>query len=166
MASYLVFDVNDSHGRTSPWRMRITDQTVDPDTVTFANAIGTAAFGSLKPSVGGLKRAYVEIDAGVDPISPVTNSDTRDNWQAILSGAGVVGSRMSIPARNENPALYNGGNTDLALLTEAHWAALVTAMFDGSPSVLNTKDGATVDSFLQAIATVRARKRRREGGSR
>jgi hypothetical protein len=166
VASYLVFDVNDVHSRVSPWRMRIDDQVVDPDTVTFANAIATAAFGNLKPSQGGLKRAYIEVDAGVDPIAPAADSDTRQNWQAILSGVGVIGSRMSIPGRNDAVALYNGPNTDLALLTESHWAALIAAMFGSSPAVLNTKDGDAVTGFSQALATVRARKRRREGGSR
>jgi hypothetical protein len=167
MATYVRYDVKDIHGKVSPWRMQITDQDTPADVLTFANAVGAAAFGATKPSQGGFDHAVLEIYMPATPILPQTDSDIQQNWQTTLHLAdGSFGSRMGIPAKNDLPALFATGAYPSANLTQAAWAALATAMFGGAVAVLDTATAAEVTEFAKALGSVRARKRPRVGGNR
>lgn len=166
MATYVVFDVVDIHGRVSPWRMQVTSLTPDTDIVSFVTALAAAAFGSTKPSQGGILNVRYEVDQLIGPISPQADSDIQQNWQMRILDDVPSPFRQGIPGRNDAIALYATGSKVLANLSAATWTALSAALFDGAIGVLNTKTGDTAVSIDAAIASVRGRKRPREGGSR
>lgn len=166
MASYLVFDVVDIHGMTSPWRMRITDVAPDSDVVTMATALAAAAFGATKPSQGGYSNVRLEIDGLLSPLAPQADSDVRQNWQLGIVDVSEAVFRLGLPARNDAIALYATGSKVLANLSAATWVALDTALIGVTVPILNTKTGDDAGSIIRGIASVRSRKRPREGGSR
>ena len=166
MASFVVFDVTDSEGRTSPWRMRVTDRSVDTDLQDFVDNVATAAFGATKPIGGSLTNVKLEVGALHAPIAGGVDSDVRDNWQARMLTALSANYRMGIPARNLLPGLISSGSLILADLSAAAWSDLLTALTTGTVKVENDKTGDEATDWGPVIAQVRARKRPRVGGKR
>jgi len=166
LGTFVVFDVVDIHGRTSPWRMRVNDLTPDTDMVSFVTALAAAAFGATKPSQGGYSNVRYEVDSLISPLAPQADSDIQQNWQGRVLDADLATFRNGIPARNDLLALYAPGSKVLANLTQAAWVALSTALFSGAVGIENPKTGAVASAYDAAIASVRGRKRPREGGAR
>jgi len=99
-------------------------------------------------------------------VAAQADSDIQQNWQMRILDDVPLFFRQGIPARNDAIALYATGSKVLANLSYSAWTALSTALFGGAVGILNTKTGDDAVSIDASIASVRGRKRPREGGSR
>jgi hypothetical protein len=166
MATYAVIDVIDSERRVSPLRMRVTDAAMPTGYQSFIAGVIAATFGAAAPSLGGVARAYVEIDATAVAQAPISDTDVRFNWQTRWTSAYPRPFRLGIPARNPLAALIATGSVVLGDLTASDWAAWISAVNTGAVTLKDPTNGDAATGILAAVAGVRGRKRPRIGSTR
>jgi len=164
-ATFAVIDVVDSEGRVSPMRMRVSAATMPTGYDAFIAGVIGATFGTGLLSLGGVKRAYLEIESGSAAAAPAADVDIRDNWQTRWSSAYPRPFRLGIPARNPDPALIATGGVVIGNLTVTEWAAFISSL-TGTIKVLDPTNGDVTTGILSGIAGVRGRKRPRVGSTR
>jgi len=164
--TFIKMQVKDSVDRPSTMRFRVTDAAAPAGYLTYVNGVAAALFGAGLPSLGGVRKAFIEIDLGLTPIDSAGDCRIQDNWQTSWTPSAEEDFRLSIPALNPDPALIVPGSFILGDVSVSPWDAVLAAMVTTAIKLESSSDGDAATGIAQAIANVRGRKRPRVGGSR
>jgi hypothetical protein len=164
--TFIVLSLNDSLGRPSDFRIRVTPGLTPAQYLTFATDLVPLLIGAGLPSVAGFQSSRVEIYLSETPVSPIAFCDIRDNWALEASPADGDPFNTGIPARNLDPALIAAGSQILADFAVTAWSDLLEFLQAGPVKQITPEDGDDVNAYNQAIANVRARVRPRQGARR